>query len=455
MEKNLSKYGQAFQITTLSLFFKNKTFTNKIKDIILPEYFDNKYTKWLCEKGLVYLSKYNNFSREDKIFDDLKIIIEKEIPANSQNLYKLALENIKTADLSNREFVEEEVEKFCFTKHALLKIKEQENNILTGNFDKAREVAFTAYKPIAAECEEMDLKEDFQAAVNEILIHKPIPTPFETFNKNAKGGPGIGDLVIVGAASSLGKTAFLTATARHVAILGYNVLYFSLETKNTQLMSRALAGLTGVQQELLGEHSQLIESKIKETKGTIKFIRYKATQARVASMKLKIEELKARGFFPDLIIVDGLNQVKLPPGKKVVDNNEKFEYLAEELRDLGTELMCPIYAAFQSNRGGFNVDYADEQNIGKAIEVYQVADLFIMLTQSIPMLEKGEAYVQLLKNRLGRKGITIRVSYDPNLGMFTELEEIQRSVLLTKNQKTEMITNIGKITEKIEQYKNS
>ena len=455
MEKNLSKYGQAFQVTTLSLFFRNKTFTNKIKDIIEPDYFDNKYTRWLCERGLEYLTKFNSFPSEVKIFEDLKNIIEQQIPANTKNLYTLALESVRTADLSNRTFVEEEVEKFCFTKHALLKIKEQENNVLAGNFEKAREVAFSAYRPIASECEEMDLKADYQEVVNEMLTHKPIPTPFEIFNRNTKGGPGVGDLVIVCAASSLGKTAYLTATARSAAVLGYNVLYFSLETKNSQLMSRTIAGLTGVNQELLVDHQGLIDVKIGEVKGEIKFIRYPATQARVATMKTKVEELKARGFFPDLIIFDGLNQIKLPPGKKVVDNNEKYEYLAEELRDLGTDLLCPIYAAFQSNRGGFNVDYADEQNIGKAIEVYQVCDLMIMLTQSIPMLEKGEAYANLLKNRLGKKGITIRVSYDPNLGVFNQIEEIQRSILLSKKDKTEMIQTIGKINEKIEQYKNS
>ena len=119
MEKNLSKDGQAFQVTTLSLFFKNRTFTNKIKEIIDPEYFDNKYTRWFCKRGLEYLGKYKIFPSESKIFEDLQTIIEQEIPEASKNLYRLTLTSIKDADLSNREFVEEEVEKFCFTARSL------------------------------------------------------------------------------------------------------------------------------------------------------------------------------------------------------------------------------------------------------------------------------------------------------------------------------------------------
>ena len=455
MDSTLSKYGQAFQLTTLALFFKNRPFTNQIKEILNPDYFDNKYTKWICEKSLEYLEKYKNFPSEAKIFEDLKVVIDREIPEANRKLYLSYLNNIKETDLSNRVFVEEEVQNFCFSKHALLKCKEQEVNIMAGNFDKAKEVAFSSYKPLSVECEEMSLKEGFRRAVTEAEAHSPVATPIPIFNKYMKGGPGAADLVIVCGQSSLGKTAYLTATARQAAIDGKNVLYFSLETKLTQIASRAVAGLVRINQEDLKDHVNLGNKRIDELKGDIRFVRYPATKALVATMKQKVDELKAEGFFPDEIIVDGLNQVKLPPGKKVVSDNEKFEYLAEELRDLGSELLCPVYAAFQSNRGGFNVEYADEQNIGKAIEVYQVCDIMVMLTQSLPMLEKGECYAQLLKNRLGKKGVTVRCSYDPNHGTFDEIEEVQRTSLISNKEKSATLNTIEKMQDKIERYKHS
>ncbi len=38
-----------------------------------------------------------------------------------------------------------------------------------------------------------------------------------------------------------------------------------------------------------------------------------------------------------------------------------------------------------THNSGYNQEYADEQNIGKAIEVYQVADWMVLFTQSLPM----------------------------------------------------------------------
>ena len=204
-EKNLNKYGQAFQLTALSLFFKDKTFTNRVKDIIRPEYFDNKYTKWFCEQGLEYLSQFSMFPSDKKVFENFKSIIDREVPETSRQLYNLTLNQVEASDLSDRSFVEREVENFCLTKHALLKCKEQENNILMGNFDKARELAFAAYKPVMSECEEMDLTVHYREVLTEAAAHKPMPMLFDTFNKNSKGGPGSGDLVVVCAASSLGK----------------------------------------------------------------------------------------------------------------------------------------------------------------------------------------------------------------------------------------------------------
>ena len=39
LDKDFSKFGQKFQLTTLSLLIQDKTFANKIKLIIKAEYF--------------------------------------------------------------------------------------------------------------------------------------------------------------------------------------------------------------------------------------------------------------------------------------------------------------------------------------------------------------------------------------------------------------------------------
>ena len=419
LDKDFGKYGQKFQLTLLSLFIQDKPFANKIIDILKPEYFDNKYLQWITKQAISYIQTY----KTQPIFEDLKALIETQ-SGKSSKLYVASLDSIKSVSLENKDFVQIEAEKFCFIRHALNNLEQERNNVLLGQFDIAKQFAYQRYKPLAVEGQEIDLKRDSKEIMSRITHRNPVPLLLPSLNRVTKGGPGAGDLIIVCGSSSLGKTTLLTAQARHSAQQGKNVVYFSLETKGEQILERTIAGLIGIQQEFIREHPDLIDLKIKELPANIKFVRFKATLARVELIKNKIDEFKSNGFFPEEIIIDGLNQVKTPIHLKFQNSNDKFEYLAEEIRDMGNDLQLPIFAAFQSNRGGFNSEAPDEQNIGKAIEVYQVADLFFMLSQTPEMLELGECYITILKNRLGPKGMMLRLKYDPNLGTFDELETV-------------------------------
>lgn len=451
LDKDFSKFGQKFQLTTLSLLIQDKAFSSKIRLIIKAEYFDNKYNQYLCQTVLTFIDTYH--CQPD--FETLKTIIETQL-GSSTKLYLLALDSVATVDLSRKEFIETEVARFCFTRHALSSLEEEKNNILLGQFDKAREVAFQKYKPISTTVSEVDLKKDFAKIFN-TSARSPVPTPLPSLNLVSKGGPGAGDLCIIVAQSNFGKSSYLVATARHAASLGKKVIYISLETDNIQLLHRLIAGMIGVDQVALSEHPELIEKKVKAFAGDIKFIELKSTQARVDAIKLIIEEKKAEGFFPDMVVIDGLNQVKLPRSERSLgaNSNDKFEYLAEELRDMAKDLKIPIYTAFQANRSGFNTEHADEQNIGKAIEVYQVCDWMLLFTQSLPMQELNECYVQLLKNRLGPKGLTLKLHYDPSKVIFEELETVSRALLLDKKLRTDVSKGLDGMKQRLDEMKKN
>lgn len=797
LDKDFSKFGAKFQLATLSLLVQDKTFANKIRLIIKPEYFDNKYNQFLCEIILDFIENYH--CQPD--FEVLKTIIETQIGSGTK-LYLMALDSIKDIDLSKKEFIELEVVKFCFTRHALTSLEEERNNILLGQFDKARDVAFQKYKPISNSVNEIDLKKDFRKIFNNQAVRNAVATPLNSLNLVSKGGPGAGDLCVVVAQSNFGKcfapgteimmhdlsikkiedikrkdkvmgwdgkprtvdslasgveqmyeikqsdgtsytvneshilvlkptksylkhypkmtsplvkievkdylkksttwkkahkgikvglddlkhqetlidpyylglwlgdgnkrcqaisnidsepisflseyagmldlrlssstvnkkqldnhsivaekgggknilldnlriynllqnkhipfiylnndretrlkvlaglldsdgyldkqtktnfeitqvnfqlaaditflarslgfkvtekeymatlkernykvkairlgisgdthliptkierkkarkrnttkqhnsltievvkkeigtyygftisdkdpdrmfllkdftivhnTMWLIALAKHAAMIGKKVLFFSLETDNIQLLQRALSSVSHISQDTLHEHPELIEKRVGAITGDIKFIELKSLQARVDAIQSLIEEKKSEGFFPDMIIIDGLNQLKPPRTERFANSNDKFEYLAEEVRDMAKELRLPIHVAFQANRGGFNTEHADEQNIGKAIEVYQVCDWMLMFTQSVQMQDVGECYVQLLKNRLGPKGLTLKLRYNPGQATFEELETVNRSLLLDKKLKADVVKGLDSMKSRLDDFKN-
>lgn len=426
-EKDFKKYGSGFQLAALSLFLQDKAFAHQLRAILQPEYFDTKYLRDICSISIEYLNEYNN----PPGFEVLKGLIKNKVKEQLVELYTSTLSSIEGSNLKDRIYIEKTVFEFCATKHALQKTEEAMLKIEIGDLQGAQSLMYDGFKPISGTAQIFDFKRDYKK-VFDVEVHKPIATPLEPLNLVSKGGPGAGDLCIAVAPSNFGKTNWLVACARHAASLGIDVAYFSLETKEVQLVQRALAGLANISQGDLAMHPKLIEAEMSKLPGNIQLMQFRATQATIPRIKGGVEEMKANGFFPGMILVDGLNQLKLVNGSHGLDNNAKFEALCEELRDYANDEKVPIHTVFQTNRQGFNTEINDEQQIGKAIEPLQVADWLIIFSQTVDMEEVGEARVRLLKNRLGPKGLTLKLAYNPDFGTFKVIEQEKLSMLYSK-----------------------
>lgn len=440
-EKDFKKYGPNFQLAALSLLIQDKTFAHQLRAIFKSEYFDTKYMRDICTIVLEHMVAYDN----PPTFDTLKGLIKSKVSETLLDVYLATLSNVKESELQDRIYIEETVFEFCAIKHAKKMAEEAMIQIEVGNLLKAQTLMHEGFKPVSGTAQIFDFKRDYKRIFDN-EVHKPVPTPIEPLNFVSKGGPGAGDLCIAVAPSNFGKTNWLVACARHAAQMGKNAAYFSLETKEVQLVQRALAGLAEISQENLKDHPKKIESEIVKLKGNIQLMQFRATQATIARIRGGVEEMKANGFFPDVVFVDGLNQIKLSntPG---ADNNAKFEALCEELRDYANDLQVPIHTVFQTNRQGFNTEINDEQNIGKAIEPLQVADWLIIFSQSVEMEEVGEARVRLLKNRLGPKGLTLKLAYNPDFGSFKVLGTEKLSLLYNQVAIKEQIKSVTAASE--------
>lgn len=246
------------------------------------------------------------------------------------------------------------------------------------------------------------------------------------------------------------NTNMLVAQARRLNEEGKKVVLFTFEIGGTEILRRHLAGLTNSKQADVKYQKEKVENLLNSTKiGDFVLIEEKATRARLTTIVHNLNLLKSQGFFPDCILVDSLNQLKLPEGMKYEGDNRMFEYLAEELRDLAKDEMLPLYTVFQANRQSFGKEVNDEQGIGKAIEPFQVADVLFFFSQTQEMLKRGVCNVNLLKNRLGRKNILLECKYDPDMCIFEEIGEINPQTLMTEAQKEKVKTNALSILDKL------
>ena len=163
------------------------------------------------------------------------------------------------------------------------------------------------------------------------------------------------------------NSQWLVAQARHLNFIGKNVAFFSYEMEAEPLVEKYMAGLLDVNQDdVFRIYKKDVNEYLKTHKlGELKFITDKASNATLAAIQNQIEYLKSTGFFPDAIIIDGLNQLKLPKDIRAKDDNEKYELLTEGLKDMCKDVSLPAWACWQTNRCLSVNELVDIENKGK------------------------------------------------------------------------------------------
>ena len=446
-KKDFSEYGDFFQKSLLNILIQDTKYLTTLKNILEPDYFDNKYYKAIAELLLNYISENNSAPG----FDILRILCEKR-NINDINLKKI-IKEIQTVDKNNFEFVYQEAKDFCLGCYTLKNLEKSLNLLLVGKREESKKYAFDAYKYEDLDDNKIiDVKKDKITLANK-QNKNPIPTLYNEFNKISKKGPGTGRLFVNVAPSHFGKTSSMVALARQTAVNGLNTLYISLEDDDKSILIRILSGLFDLEHEDLytGEYDDFINKKKKELlSGELVIKHFRSRNGQISNFKNLINSYKAQGIFFNLICIDGLNQVKPEKGDKFSNDNDKFERLCEDLRDWAEEEQLCVSCNFQTNRGAMDNLLADAKNIGKAIEVFQVADYVIMYVQDKQMKVNDEAFALLLKNRLGKSSKAIRVKIDNakskfmSIGPLMDLADIQNL-----EQTNTIIQNVQLIREKI------
>ena len=179
-----------------------------------------------------------------------------------------------------------------------------------------------------------------------------IPTGFHDFDR-LTAGLQQGDLIIVAARPSMGKTAFVLNIAQHVAVEeGGTVAIFSLEMSKEQLAMRMLASKARVNYQkirtgtitpedwraIIDAASELAEAPI--------FID-DTPAISVLEMRAKARRLQAEHGL-SLIIVDYLQLMK---GRTRSENRQQeISEISRSLKELAKELNVPVIAVSQLSR---------------------------------------------------------------------------------------------------------
>jgi len=210
-----------------------------------------------------------------------------------------------------------------------------------------------------------------------------ITTGFNSIDKFT-GGWQETDLVIIGGASSMGKTSLALAFAFNSAFIGGSpTCLFSYEMSSKQLLSRLISSDTGIDNKwiLKGTLDQSEMSKIHESVGRIEETPLYVDECSSSSLKYLINRIRQYVITKKvkLFMVDYLQLVT--NDKRGRSREQEVSEVARSLKNIAKELNITIIALSQLNRG---VGQRSESrptiaDLRESGEIEQAADMVVLV----------------------------------------------------------------------------
>jgi replicative DNA helicase len=240
------------------------------------------------------------------------------------------------------------------------------------------------------------------------------------------GGLQAGNMVVVAARPSMGKTALALGIAENAALNhGKAVAVFSLEMSGDELIQRLLSSTAVVDAGRIraGKLAPEDWSRIGRAADRLSAARLYIDDSEgvtVGEMRTKLRRLKSRDGL-DLLIVDYIQLMEGNRGRKDENRVQEISSISRNLKMLARDLEVPIICVSQLNRSpdSRNDKRPMLSDLRESGAIEQDADLVLMIYRDDyynpdNSEEKGVAEVIVAKNRHGptdRVKLTFRGSY--------------------------------------------
>jgi replicative DNA helicase len=216
------------------------------------------------------------------------------------------------------------------------------------------------------------------------------------------GGIGRGELTILLAPPSRGKTSYLCKAGAAAAKAGLGVLHISLEIKAEKVIRRYDQGLTGLEKERLEEEAEWVAKARARVSGAggrvwVKDWRHKAVTP--SDVRTLIRRMNARGQKVDFLILDYLEI--MTPDKISRSDRQDYGNMGKEMRATVSELDVYLLTAWQVNRAGVDKRLLSEKDVSESWEIIKHADTIIGLNQNPAMLQSKRMILNIIKQREG------------------------------------------------------
>ena len=409
---NLKKFGSEFQIKCISGLVSDKTFIERISDILEPDSFETDAHKFIVKETISYFLEYKDLPtlavfkvKVDSIENDL-------LKQSVVDQLRLVYQKISDTDLK---YIKEQFLEFCKNQKIKNAIMESVDHLKSGQYDKIKHVVDIAMKAGMERNIGHEYMVDIEQRMSQ-MARKTVKTNWTEIDTLMDGGLAGGELGIITACAGSGKSWVLAKMGAEAMKQGKNVLHYTLELNENYVGLRYDACFTGIDFQNIRNNIDIVKKKIAEIPGKliIKYFPIKTVSAH--SLKLHAERIQTLGTKIDLIIVDYADILRPSQSDRNSNSYSEAGGIYEELRGVAGELQVPIWSASQSNRAAMDEDIIQANNISDSYRKIMTADFVISLSRKMSDKQANTARFHVIKNRFGPDGVTFPARMNAGCG---------------------------------------
>lgn len=417
------EFDSDFQTKIAALTIRDASFASKTVGLIDPAFFENEADSCIVKAVLDHFGKYKVAPALASIGAILKdAIVSKKIRSDLIPDIRERLRAIITADLTDREYVADQVETFAKERAHESALLEAVAALQKRDFAKIERLIKTAAAVGKSEgsgdydyWEEITSRTEHRVALGAGTI-KPdgITTGLTDLDGYLyHGGWGRKELSVFMGAPKAGKSMSLGEFAKNASLAGYNVLYVTLEVSAKIIADRIDANLSDTAMRALKTTPHGVKSKIEELRkkaGHFHLREFPSGLMKPSMLRKVVDEYRAKGIVFDLIVVDYADI--MCPERLSGEPREDSKSIYIDLRALAFEENAAVLTATQTNREGAKAATARAIDVAEDFNKIRIADEVFSINATEPEKAAGEARLFFAASRNGESGFSLRIRQD-------------------------------------------
>jgi replicative DNA helicase len=414
---NLKKFGSSFQSKVIAGLLSDKTFLERIYDIVDKEYFEEIAQQWIVEEIISYFLLYKSLPTLDVFKVKIQAIENIVLKKSIIDQLKLVYSNISSDDIK---YVNEQFLEFCKNQKVKKAIMDSVDYLNIGDYDSIKAAIDAASKAGVERNFGHDYLNDFNVRM-ENISRNCIKTGWKDIDILLDGGLGAGEFGVIIGAAGTGKSWQLMRFGAEALKQGKNVVHFTLELSENYVGKRYDAYFSGIPFQDITKNKETVREIVDKVPGKLYIKYYPLKTVSAQSLKFYIEKFESlNGYKIDLMIIDYPDILRSVDSNKNNNSYTEAGNVYEEIRSVLGELQIPGWGASQTNREGSQSEIIQAHNISDSFRKVMTADVLISFSRMLNDKNNGTARFHLIKNRFGADGLTFSSRMNASTG-HTEL----------------------------------